>query len=106
MILDEIIRRTGKRVAHLPATFHEDLSRDRLSLAEAIRNRNGGNAIIAEIKCASPSRGVIQRNVDMAMMAGVLEEGGCVVDFGGVVCADLAPGAFPTLNQIELRVDG
>jgi indole-3-glycerol phosphate synthase len=78
MILDEIIRRTEKRVAQLPATFPEDTGRKRVSLAGAIRNRNGKNAIIAEIKCASPSRGVIRRNVDMAMMAGVLNEGGCV----------------------------
>ena len=39
---------------------------------------NGKNAVIAEIKCASPSRGIIRRNVDMAQMAGVLAEGGCV----------------------------
>src|SRR5512138_3709666 len=77
MILDEIIRRTGKRVARLPASFHEDPSYDHMSLPEAIRGRNGRNAIIAEIKCASPSGGVIRRNVDMAMMAGVLQEGGC-----------------------------
>lgn len=78
MILDEILKRTEKRVAQLPATFPEFPARDRESLAAAIRNRNGKNAIIAEIKCASPSRGVIRRNVDMAMMAGVLREGGCV----------------------------
>jgi indole-3-glycerol phosphate synthase len=77
MILDEIIRRTGKRVALLPDSFPEVPSRQRSCLADAIRNRNGSNAIIAEIKCASPSRGVIRRNVDMAMMAGVLKEGGC-----------------------------
>jgi indole-3-glycerol phosphate synthase len=77
MILDEIIRRTEKRVVLLPASFPETTRRDRISLAEAIRNRNGKNAIIAEIKCASPSSGVIRRNVDMAMMAGVLEQGGC-----------------------------
>lgn len=77
MILDEIIRRTEKRVAQLPASFPEAPQHDRVSLAEAIRNRNGKNAIIAEIKCASPSSGVIRRNVDMAMMAGVLEQGGC-----------------------------
>jgi indole-3-glycerol phosphate synthase len=78
MILDEIIKRTEKRVALLPASFPEETSVERVSLAGAIRNRNGRNAIIAEIKCASPSRGVIRRNVDMAMMAGVLKEGGCI----------------------------
>ncbi|MFA4860277.1 indole-3-glycerol-phosphate synthase [Methanoregula sp.] len=77
MILDEIIRRTEKRVALLPATFPESLSRPRVSLAGAIHSRNGKNAVIAEIKCASPSSGVIRRNVDMAMMAGVLKDGGC-----------------------------
>jgi indole-3-glycerol phosphate synthase len=77
MILDEILRRTEKRVAGLPATFPEVLRRDKVSLAKAIRNRNGRNAIIAEIKCTSPSSGIIRRNVDMAMMAGVLERGGC-----------------------------
>jgi indole-3-glycerol phosphate synthase len=78
MILDDILKQTEKRVARLPAAFPESPKRDRVSLAAAIRNRNGKNAIIAEIKCASPSRGVIRRNIDMAMMAGVLREGGCV----------------------------
>jgi indole-3-glycerol phosphate synthase len=78
MILDDIIKRTEKRVAQLPASFPEPPGRDMMSLSAAIRNRNGNNAIIAEIKCASPSRGIIRRNVDMAMMAGVLKNGGCV----------------------------
>jgi indole-3-glycerol phosphate synthase len=78
MILDEIIRRTEKRVACLPASFPEEQRQGRVSLADAIRGRNGTNAIIAEIKCASPSRGIIRRNVDMAMMAGVLRDGGCI----------------------------
>jgi indole-3-glycerol phosphate synthase len=77
MILDEIIKRTERRVAGLPSSFPEAPRRDHVSLSAAIRNRNGKNAIIAEIKCASPSKGIIRRNVDMAMMAGVLEQGGC-----------------------------
>jgi indole-3-glycerol phosphate synthase len=78
MILDEIIRRTGKRVALLPATFPENGIKAHASLIDAIRNSNGRNAVIAEIKCASPSRGTIRRNVDMAMMAGALAGSGCV----------------------------
>ncbi len=80
MILDEIVRRTEKRVARLPKSFPETTTNlcQGASLADAIRNRNGKNAVIAEIKCTSPSSGIIRRNVDMAMMAGVLAEGGCV----------------------------
>ncbi|PKL69467.1 MAG: indole-3-glycerol phosphate synthase [Methanomicrobiales archaeon HGW-Methanomicrobiales-1] len=78
MILDEIIKRTEKRVALLPATFPENGTKTQVSLIDAIRNRNGRNAVIAEIKCASPSRGTIRRNVDMAMMAGALAGSGCV----------------------------
>jgi indole-3-glycerol phosphate synthase len=78
MILDEIIRQTEKRVAKLPTTFPDASPNSRASLFDAIHKARGRNAVIAEIKCASPSRGVIRRNVDMAMMAGVLVRGGCV----------------------------
>jgi len=78
MILDEILRRTEKRVARLPATYPEPARHGYASLAGAIRSRNGSTAVIAEIKCASPSRGVIRRNVDMPMMARALSGAGCV----------------------------
>jgi indole-3-glycerol phosphate synthase len=97
MILDEIIKRTEKRVALLPSSYPEYTGRTRVSLADAIRSRNGKNAIIAEIKCASPSSGIIRRNVDMPMMAGVLEQGGCIAlsvltepYFFGGTCKDIA----------------
>jgi len=78
MILDDIVRKTKKRVATLPSSFPEPSSKENLSLSGAIRGRNGKNAVIAEIKCASPSGGIIRRNVDMAQMAGVLAGAGCV----------------------------
>lgn len=78
MILDDIIRRTRKRVELLPSSFPEPAFREGTSLAGAIKGRNGRNAVIAEIKCASPSGGIIRRNVDMAQMAGVLAGAGCV----------------------------
>lgn len=77
MILDEILRRTEKRVKRLPASFPNPSRHNHASLAGAIRSRNGSTAVIAEIKCASPSRGVIRRNVDIPMMARALSGAGC-----------------------------
>ena len=78
MILDEIIRRTEKRVTKLPGKFPNPAPFPHPNLADAIHAAKGGNAVIAEIKCSSPSRGLIRRNVDIGMMAGVLAGGGCV----------------------------
>jgi indole-3-glycerol phosphate synthase len=78
MILDEIIRRTEKRVAGLPPTFSKTTHVAHASLKEAIEGASKKNAIIAEIKCASPSRGIIRRNVDIPVMAGVFVDQGCV----------------------------
>jgi indole-3-glycerol phosphate synthase len=78
MIFDEIIARTRKRVARLPLEYPENDALSHASLVDAIRNKNGRNAIIAEIKCTSPSRGMIRRNIDMTMMAGTLAKRGCV----------------------------
>ena len=55
MILDEIVRRSKQRAALLPATFPEPPSCIHASLAGAIREKDGKNAVIAEIKCTSPS---------------------------------------------------
>jgi indole-3-glycerol phosphate synthase len=78
MILDDMVKRTEKRVALLPSEFSEYASRRQANLTAAIRNRRGGNGVIAEIKCTSPSRWIIRRNIDMPAMAGVLVNGGCV----------------------------
>jgi hypothetical protein len=59
MILDEIIIRTRKRVALLPAVFPERGIRSPASLIDAIREKESRNAVIAEI--TAPRRGIIRR---------------------------------------------
>jgi len=78
MILEDIVERTRKRVSSMPSEFPEPQASRKASLAGAIRNRDCRNAVIAEIKCSSPSKGIIRRNVDMPMMARVLAGSGCV----------------------------
>ena len=110
MMFDEILRRTKNRVDKLPETFPETNGHTYSSLKNAIQTARTKNAVIAEIKCASPSLGVIRRNVDMAMMAGVLVDGGCVAIsvltepyfFGGtgrdIACVKAAVGV-PVLRK-------
>jgi indole-3-glycerol phosphate synthase len=57
MILDEILRCTGDRVAALPALPGLRPDTPMRSLTGAIRSCTDRNAVIAELKYASPSRG-------------------------------------------------
>jgi indole-3-glycerol phosphate synthase len=78
MILDEIIRRTQERVDRLPASFPENSRIKDARLSDAIRSAREKNAVIAELKCASPTRGIIRRNVDPGSMAQAFVSAGCV----------------------------
>lgn len=79
MILDEILARTRERVAGLEAAGHIPDCRapGRFSLTKAILTSERRNAIIAEMKYASPSRGTLLRGVPPASLAGALVAGGC-----------------------------
>jgi indole-3-glycerol phosphate synthase len=78
MILDQVIRATAGRVAGLPRTPGEfPEKRDHFSLRSALGRRSGRNAIIAEIKFASPSRGSIRKEVDPEGLAAGLSSAGC-----------------------------
>jgi len=79
MILEEIISATGARVAglpdHFPVAGHDAVPKK--SLFEAMVQRDGRNAIISEIKFASPSRGIIREGQDPVGLARMMVSAGC-----------------------------
>ncbi|WP_342679364.1 indole-3-glycerol-phosphate synthase [Methanofollis sp. UBA420] len=79
MILDEILARTRERVAGLEATGHipDRRASGRFSLTKAIRTSERRNAVIAEVKYASPSRGTLLCGVPPEALARALVAGGC-----------------------------
>jgi indole-3-glycerol phosphate synthase len=78
MMLDSIISETRKRVDLLPASFPENPRTTHASLSHAIRSTRGKNAVIAELKCASPTHGTIRADVDIPSMAQAFVSAGCV----------------------------
>jgi len=78
MMLDSILSETRKRVDRLPASFPENPRTKYASLSNAIRSARGKNAVIAELKCASPAHGIIRAGVDIPSMAQAFVSAGCV----------------------------
>jgi indole-3-glycerol phosphate synthase len=77
MILDEILETTRDRVRALRGTSFPVPIGGHRSLAGAIRGAAGRNAIIAELKFSSPSRGRIRPPAHPDLVAGNLVAGGC-----------------------------
>jgi indole-3-glycerol phosphate synthase len=78
MILEQVIRATASRVAGLPrvsGSFPE--KKGHRSLGAALGRKRGRNAIIAEIKFASPTRGNIRELTDPVIMARDFVSTGC-----------------------------
>lgn len=82
MILDDIVARKKHRVAELKQSHTEADLREASVLAPAPRDffqalKDGGEpAVIAEIKKASPSAGVIRPDLDVASIVAGYEKGG------------------------------
>jgi indole-3-glycerol phosphate synthase len=78
MILDEIVARTRERIEDLPEyrVAKGPAPGQVKSLRGAIRSKRRKNAIIAEIKFASPSAGRIRDFEDPAMLAEMMTRGG------------------------------
>ncbi len=78
MILDDIVRSTEERVALLKDTAPAGrVQRPGMSLSEAIVSARGRHAVIAEIKPASPSSGVISTDPAIEAIAEAYVRGGC-----------------------------
>jgi len=78
MILDDIVRSTEKRVAMLEdAAPAGGMRCPGMSLSEAIASVRGRHAVIAEIKPASPSSGIISTDPDIEAIAEAYVRGGC-----------------------------
>lgn len=78
MILDQVLRTTISRVEGLPKVpGNLPERRGHRSLKAALGRKQGCNAIIAEIKFNSPSRGNLRMPTDPVMLAGNLASGGC-----------------------------
>ncbi len=81
MILDEIVSAKREEIAEHKRLRPLESLRARPAYAEARRGfaaalRAPGRAVIAEVKKASPSRGVIRANFDPVEIAGAYERGG------------------------------
>ena len=108
MILDEIVMRTRARVSAL--ALKDELTASpykRLSLVEAIRSADDRNAIIAELKYASPSEGSIRTGPEPAYLAREFASGGCVA-ISVLTEPDFFKGSLDFIaevrNQVELPV--
>lgn len=79
MMLEEIVSATRARVAVLPGQYSSTPinTAPHKSLYEAMVQRDGRNAIISEIKYASPSRGVIREDRDPVGLARMMVSAGC-----------------------------
>jgi indole-3-glycerol phosphate synthase len=79
MILDHIVQTTANRVAGLPRESETIIGekRSEYSLYRSLDHIPGQNPVIAELKFASPSRGVIRPGADPLFYAKMLARGGC-----------------------------
>jgi indole-3-glycerol phosphate synthase len=77
MILDEILKSTRDRVASLDVDLKDAPSRATLSLAGAIARAPPRNAVIAELKLASPTLGNLRSVQDLEWLAWEAVRAGC-----------------------------
>ena len=79
MFLEKIVAEKRREIEELKHLLPEGSGKSgmkTLSLSEAIQARRDGPALIAEVKPASPSRGVIRKQVDPVVMATAYQRGG------------------------------
>jgi indole-3-glycerol phosphate synthase len=105
VILDTIIRSAESRAALLPPFVMMSRGDDRVrrSLADAIAGRSTGNAVIGEIKFASPSRGRISAYEDPVRIARDYVAGGCTA-VSVLTEPDFFSGSTESLVEVRAAV--
>jgi len=101
MILDDIVASAHRRAASLPGLFPIS-SHEPLSLRDAILNAHH-RAVIAELKFASPSKGVIRAEQKPEDVAQDLVRGGCCA-LSVLTEPDYFAGCSDTIPAIRDRV--
>lgn len=105
MILDEIVMRTRARVSalviqdELPALPYK-----KQSLIEAIGSAEDRNAIIAELKYASPSKGRIRTGPEPSQLAREFSRGGCVA-ISVLTEPDFFKGSLDFIGEVRNHVE-
>ena len=113
MILDQIVQAATMRADALPssgydigvadAVSHSSHRHQPFSLLNAITGSHGRNAIIAEMKPASPSRGHLRAIVDPVAMSQELIGGGCCA-LSVITEPDFFQGSITTITTIRDQV--
>jgi len=98
MILDDIVAASQRRAASLPDSF-PDFHRTPISLKESICS-SPSNAVIAELKFASPSRGVIRGEARPSDITRELVDGGCCA-LSVLTEAEYFHGSLDTIPEIR-----
>ncbi|MDD1672747.1 MAG: indole-3-glycerol-phosphate synthase [Methanomicrobiales archaeon] len=100
VVLDRILGATRERVSYLPGEFSGRFTDKPRSLAGAIHSVRGKNAIIAELKCTSPTSGPFRPSFYPVPLATDLIGGGCI-GLSVLTEPTFFGGSISTLKQVR-----
>ncbi|MGA2065892.1 MAG: indole-3-glycerol phosphate synthase TrpC [Thermoguttaceae bacterium] len=109
-ILDTIVERKRREVAHSKARVPEAVLHERLAAAPPVRDfhaaveRKGPIRLVAEVKRASPSRGVLRTDFDPVAIARIYQEHGAAA-ISVLTDQEGFQGSLDDLSRVRAAVD-